>query len=77
MRMWEQVDSVVYALHRYSWIFDAPYRMRKQLPGWKWVQGAGCRGSYVTNDRNLANQTAERFGIKIESNGTHNAIMAP
>ena len=68
MKIYEQADSGTNG-PIYSWILDARYRCRKALDGWKWVSGRpGC---FVTNNRNLAQAAAQRFGLAVESNGTH------
>lgn len=76
MRMTEQAD-VTGTKVTYSWLLDAPYAMRKQLDGWKWIKGAGCKGCYVTNDSDLALKTASRFKLSIKSNGTHEVHDVP
>jgi hypothetical protein len=76
MRLSEQADRGREGFV-YSWILDAPYSMRNRLPGWKWIPGYRCRGSFVTNDRTLAIATAERFNLSVGSNGTHKVLQAP
>ena len=75
IRMYEQADTGKNGFI-YSWILDAPYSIRKGLPDWKWVRGDPT-GSYVTNERQLAIDTARKLNIKIESNGTHSVNKAP
>lgn len=69
LHMYEQVDRTG-DLFTYRWIFDAPFKLRSKLEphGWKWLRGGR---SYVCNDYALAAQTAGRYGLRIESNGTH------
>lgn len=65
---------------RYSWILDGiPMRYRRQEMeqiGWKYVRGDRRSGAYVTTNRHLAANFAERLGVDIISNGTHEAIGA-
>lgn len=73
----EQADRSNETKVVYSWIIDARKGKSKQLLGWKWVSGAGCRGMFVTNNRQLALATAKQFGLQVESNGTHVVSNAP
>ncbi len=68
MKIYEQVDKTG-DLFSYSWIFDAPYKMRKELHEWTWIRGRP--GSFVTNNYALAQTTAGMYKLKIDSNGTH------
>lgn len=77
MRIYEQADrGREEGTFIYSWVLDASYRIKKTLPGWKWVRGKPT-GAYVTNDRALALATAQRFGLTIGTNNTHQTLNAP
>jgi hypothetical protein len=76
MRIQEQVDRTGDNL-TYSWLLEAPYTMRNKLSGWKWLKGHGCKGCYVTNDKELAIHTAGQYKCRIISNGTHQRSGAP
>jgi hypothetical protein len=76
MRMTEQADKTGEKI-TYSWLLEALYAQRKQLLGWKWIRGAGCKGCYVTNDSALALRTAKRWGLNIGSNSTHEVHKVP
>ena len=74
MKLYEQADKTG-GETRYSWLLDAPYRMKKALEplGWKWVKGRpGC----FTHTCLLAVIiTARQYKLgKPESNGTHKAV---
>jgi len=75
IRMYEQADQGKNGFI-YSWILDAPYTMRSKFPKWKWVKGYPT-GSYVTNDKALAQYTAAILNVGIVSNGTHAVHNAP
>jgi len=76
MRICEQVDKTGEKL-TYSWLLDGAYVYRKHLKAWKWVPGLRCAGCFVTNDENLAKETANKFKLNVISNGTHNCHNAP
>ncbi len=76
LQMFEQADTGRNGFI-YSWILDAPYAMRSRLSGWKWLRGAGCRGCYVTNDEQLASNTAKLAKLVIRTNNTHATFGAP
>lgn len=76
MQMHEQAD-VTGTNVTYSWLLDAPYAVRNDLHGWKWLKGAGCKGCYVTNDSEIALRTAVKFKLNIKSNGTHEVHAVP
>lgn len=78
MKLYEQADRTGDKV-TYSWMLDAPYKMRKELlsEGWKWIKGVGCRGSFVTNELITALDTARKYKLGApESNGTHTAVKA-
>lgn len=58
-----------------SFILDGmPKRKSVINLGWKWIKGAGCRGCYVTNDKQLAETTAKKINVNFESNGTAESL---
>ena len=68
MRLYEQADRTGNYI-TYSWIFDAGKQYAKYLVNWKWVRGKpGC---FVTNDKQVAQDTARLFNLAIQSNGSH------
>lgn len=76
LRIYEQADVTEGFPTRYSWIFDAPYTMRKRLLGWKWVRGYPT-GSFVTEDCLLAKNVSNIIGRAIETNGSHAVHNVP
>jgi hypothetical protein len=75
MRLFEQAD--LGDDFTYSWILEAPYKLRSQLEQWEWVPGHRCPGCYVTKDQDVAKLAAEIYGLTIQTNNTHAVIGAP
>jgi hypothetical protein len=78
VRIYEQADLHSTGEPIYSWILEAPYRLRTWLKtfGWKWTSGpeGGC---YTSNSPTTALSFASRLGLKIGSNGTHEVHGVP
>ena len=76
MRLYEQADQGKEGFI-YSWILDAPFRLKKSLDWrWKWTPGPQG-GSFVTTVEEVARSMAANWLLTIGTNGTHQSIGAP
>ena len=71
MRLFEQADKTGEKV-TYSWLLEAPYRMRNDLPAWTWIKGVGGKGCFVTRNLLAVIITSRKYKLgKPVSNGTH------
>jgi hypothetical protein len=71
MKLYEQADKTGDNV-TYSWLLEAPYKMRKELDAWKWIKGVGGRGCFVTRNLLAVLLTSRKYKLgKPVSNGTH------